>query len=168
MLSSAAFPERSHSGLVRRFAKPLKGVSSSEGSNPSLSATDPSSESMRIAAGARSSVDRASGCGPEGRRFESSRARHSILRGGLTRPIETLAIALIVAAKFLLPLLILRFPFAAGWANFALDGLDGDILIPLGLPDEIYGGPGVDKGLFDPCDQVLNVERASRSGTCHS
>jgi hypothetical protein len=36
-----------------------------------------------------------------------------------------------------------------------------------GLPDEIYGGPGVDKGLFDPCDQVLNVERASRSGTCH-
>jgi hypothetical protein len=56
----------------------------------------------------------------------------------LTRPIETLAIALIVAAKFVLPLLILRFPFAAGWANFALDGLDGDILIPLGLPDEIY------------------------------
>src|SRR5688572_32276992 len=41
MLSSAPFAERSHSGLVRRFAKPLKGVSSSEGSNPSLSATDP-------------------------------------------------------------------------------------------------------------------------------
>ena len=39
MLSSAAAWERSHSGLVRRFAKPLKGVSSSEGSNPSLSAT---------------------------------------------------------------------------------------------------------------------------------
>jgi len=36
-----------------------------------------------------------------------------------------------------------------------------------GLPDEIYGGPGVDKGLFDPCDQVLNVEHASRSGSCH-
>ena len=39
MLSSAAAWERSHSGLVRRFAKPLKGVSSSEGSNPSLSAS---------------------------------------------------------------------------------------------------------------------------------
>jgi hypothetical protein len=39
MLSSAPLAERSHSGLVRRFAKPLKGVSSSEGSNPSLSAT---------------------------------------------------------------------------------------------------------------------------------
>src|SRR4026209_1339123 len=39
MLSSAPLAERSHSGLVRRVAKPLKGVSSSEGSNPSLSAT---------------------------------------------------------------------------------------------------------------------------------
>src|SRR3989304_3284593 len=37
MLSSAPLAERSHSGLVRRFAKPLKGVFSSEGSNPSLS-----------------------------------------------------------------------------------------------------------------------------------
>ena len=45
---------------------------------------------------------------------------------------------LIVALKFLLPLLIIRFPFAAGWANFALDGIDGDLLIPLGLPNEIY------------------------------
>jgi hypothetical protein len=48
------------------------------------------------------------------------------------------ATVLIVAAKFALPILILRFPFAAGWANFALDGIDGDLLIPLGLPDEIY------------------------------
>src|SRR3954466_16275958 len=31
--------ERSHRGLVRRFAKPLSGVSCSEGSNPSLSAS---------------------------------------------------------------------------------------------------------------------------------
>ena len=31
--------ERSHRGLVRRFAKPLSGVTCSEGSNPSLSAT---------------------------------------------------------------------------------------------------------------------------------
>ena len=63
-------PERSHRGLVRRFAKPLSGVTCSEGSNPSLSA---------ISGGitcARSSADRASGCGPEGRGFESRRARH--------------------------------------------------------------------------------------------
>ena len=39
MLSSPPSRERSHSGLVRRFAKPLKGSSSSEGSNPSLSAS---------------------------------------------------------------------------------------------------------------------------------
>jgi hypothetical protein len=56
----------------------------------------------------------------------------------MSRSFETLAIALIVAAKFALPLLILRFPFAAGWANFALDGIDGDLLIPLGLPNEVY------------------------------
>ena len=52
--------------------------------------------------------------------------------------LATAAIVLIVAAKFAVPLLILRFPFAAGWANFALDGVDGDLLIPLGLPNEIY------------------------------
>ncbi len=48
------------------------------------------------------------------------------------------AIALIVAAKFGLPVLIVRFPFGAGWANFALDSVDGDLLIPLGLPDAAY------------------------------
>lgn len=53
-------------------------------------------------------------------------------------PLESVAIVLIVALKFALPLLIIRFPFAAGWANFALDGIDGDLLIPLGLPNEIY------------------------------
>ncbi|HEY7738454.1 MAG TPA: hypothetical protein VIC63_05420 [Candidatus Limnocylindria bacterium] len=53
-------------------------------------------------------------------------------------PLATVGIVLIVAAKFVLPLLILRFPFAAGWANFALDGVDGDLLIPLGLPNEVY------------------------------
>jgi hypothetical protein len=56
----------------------------------------------------------------------------------MSRPLETLAIALIIGAKFVLPLLILRFPFAAGWANFALDGIDGDLLIPLGLSNEVY------------------------------
>ena len=55
-----------------------------------------------------------------------------------TTPIQAAAIVVIVAGKFLLPVLIVRFPFAAGWANFALDGIDGDLLIPLGLPNEIY------------------------------
>jgi hypothetical protein len=55
-----------------------------------------------------------------------------------TSPVGTAAIALIVSAKFALPLLIVWFPFAAGWANFFLDGVDGDLLIPLGLPNDVY------------------------------
>ena len=65
--------ERSHRGLVQRFAKPPSGVTCFEGSNPSLSAI---SRSAGPIACARSSADRASGCGPEGRGFESRRARH--------------------------------------------------------------------------------------------
>ena len=38
-----------------------------------------------------------------------------------------------VAAKFLLPVALIWFPFEAGWANFVLDTVDGDILIPAGL-----------------------------------
>lgn len=53
-------------------------------------------------------------------------------------PIEAAAIALIIAGKFVLPLLIIRFPFAAGWANFVLDSVDGDLLVPLGLPNDTY------------------------------
>ena len=60
-----------------------------------------------------------------------------ILAAG-TSPIQAVAIAMIIAAKFALPLLIIPFPFAAGWANFFLDGFDGDLLIPLGLPNETY------------------------------
>ncbi len=48
------------------------------------------------------------------------------------------AIGLIVVAKFVVPVLIVPFPFAAGWANFVLDTVDGDILIPLGLDDGTY------------------------------
>ena len=55
-----------------------------------------------------------------------------------TGSLGLVAVALIVAAKFALPLLIVRFPFVAGWLNFILDGVDGDLLIPLGLPDAIY------------------------------
>jgi hypothetical protein len=55
-----------------------------------------------------------------------------------TSPIQVGAIALIVGAKFVVPLLIVRFPFAAGWANFVLDSVDGDLLIPRGLADAVY------------------------------
>ena len=48
------------------------------------------------------------------------------------------AVAVIIAAKFAIPVLIVRFPFAAGWANFVLDTVDGDLLIPLGLEDPTY------------------------------
>ena len=47
-------------------------------------------------------------------------------------------IGLIVVAKFVIPVLIIPFPFAAGWANFVLDTVDGDLLIPLGLDDDTY------------------------------
>jgi hypothetical protein len=56
----------------------------------------------------------------------------------VTSPAQAAAIVLIIVAKFALPVLIIRFPFAAGWANFFLDGFDGDLLIPLGLPNDIY------------------------------
>jgi hypothetical protein len=55
-----------------------------------------------------------------------------------TSPLETAGIVLIIAAKFGLPLLIVPYPFAAGWANFFLDSVDGDLLIPLGLPNDTY------------------------------
>lgn len=47
-------------------------------------------------------------------------------------------IVIIVVLKFLLPVLYLKYPFAAGWANFVLDTVDGDILIPAGLSDATY------------------------------
>jgi hypothetical protein len=55
-----------------------------------------------------------------------------------TTPLEAAGIALIIAAKFVVPLLIIRFPFAAGWANFVLDSVDGDLLLPLGLANDTY------------------------------
>jgi hypothetical protein len=45
---------------------------------------------------------------------------------------------LVIALKFLLPVLYLRFPFAAGWANLLLDSVDGDILVPGGVPEAVY------------------------------
>lgn len=49
-----------------------------------------------------------------------------------------IVIVVVVALKFLLPVLILRFPFAAGWANFFLDSVDGDLLVPAGLAEPTY------------------------------
>ncbi|MDE2838652.1 MAG: hypothetical protein OXL97_14285 [Chloroflexota bacterium] len=51
---------------------------------------------------------------------------------------SVLAIAVIVGLKYLLPLAIIPFPFLAGWANFVLDTVDGDLLVPLGLLDGVY------------------------------
>jgi hypothetical protein len=68
-----------------------------------------------------------------------------ILEAG-TSPVQAIAIALIVAAKFVLPLLIIPFPFAAGWANFFLDSFDGDLLVPLGLPN----------GTYQPVDKITD------------
>lgn len=44
----------------------------------------------------------------------------------------------VVALKFLLPVLYLRYPFLAGWANWVLDSVDGDLLMPAGLDFSIY------------------------------
>jgi hypothetical protein len=53
-------------------------------------------------------------------------------------PAAWVGISLIIGAKFLIPVLLVPFPFAAGWANFVLDTVDGDVLIPLGLEDATY------------------------------
>ena len=45
------------------------------------------------------------------------------------RPTSAIAIAAILLLKFTLPLLILRHPFQASWANYVLDTLDGDALV---------------------------------------
>ncbi|HEU0235807.1 MAG TPA: hypothetical protein VFR14_05125 [Candidatus Limnocylindrales bacterium] len=78
-----------------------------------------------------------------------------------TGPTEIVAAGLIIGAKFLLPALIVRYPFAAGWANFVLDSVDGDLLIPLGLQNETY--QPVDK-VADWATYVAIVVVAYRSG----
>lgn len=52
--------------------------------------------------------------------------------------VDAVLIAVVVALKYLLPLALAPFPFAAGWANFVLDSADGELLIPLGLSDPVY------------------------------
>lgn len=45
---------------------------------------------------------------------------------------------LVISLKFLVPSLMLRFPFQAIWGNYFLDVIDGDILLSLGLSDYTY------------------------------
>jgi hypothetical protein len=52
--------------------------------------------------------------------------------------VKPFAIALIIALKFLIPVGIPFSPFVFGWANFVLDTIDGDLLVPLGLADSTY------------------------------
>ena len=47
-------------------------------------------------------------------------------------------IIFIIFLKFALPVLIPFFPALAGWSNFVLDSVDGDLLVPLGLEDANY------------------------------
>ncbi|MCU0652787.1 MAG: hypothetical protein MUD10_00820 [Candidatus Pacebacteria bacterium] len=52
--------------------------------------------------------------------------------------INNLLIGLVFFLKFAIPAAIPFAPFLAGWANFILDTIDGDILIPLGMADASY------------------------------
>jgi hypothetical protein len=52
--------------------------------------------------------------------------------------VNIVALGLVIFLKFAIPAAIPFFPFIAGWANFVLDTIDGDILMPLGLADSIY------------------------------
>lgn len=49
-----------------------------------------------------------------------------------------LLIYLIIALKFIVPALMLKFPFVGAWGNYFLDVIDGDILLQLGLSDYTY------------------------------
>lgn len=44
----------------------------------------------------------------------------------------------VIVFKFLLPAVILKFPFGASITNFVLDSIDGDILMHYGMPFETY------------------------------
>ncbi len=48
-----------------------------------------------------------------------------------------LVVVPVILAKFLLPVALVPFPFLAGWANFVLDTIDGDLLIPAGLGNSL-------------------------------
>lgn len=52
--------------------------------------------------------------------------------------VKAVAIVVILAMKFLVPVGIPFFPFIFGWINFVLDTIDGDLLVPLGMDDASY------------------------------
>ena len=56
---------------------------------------------------------------------------------------------------------------AVGGGDY-VDGKHGndDIGARNGQPDEVYGGPDLDRGRFDPCDRVWNVEKRAVAGRC--
>lgn len=45
---------------------------------------------------------------------------------------------LVIVLKFIVPALILKFPFQASWANYFLDVVDGDILQAMGMNEVLY------------------------------
>lgn len=64
-----------------------------------------------------------------------------------------LIVAPTVAAKFLLPVATIWFPFAAGWTNFVLDSVDGDILVPAGYGDSLVAD---DNELYQLTDKAAD------------
>lgn len=44
----------------------------------------------------------------------------------------------VIALKFIVPVLLIWFPFAGSWANYVLDVVDGDILQYFGMQDYQY------------------------------
>jgi hypothetical protein len=49
-----------------------------------------------------------------------------------------LIVIIVIAAKYILPLVILKYPFAASLTNFILDSIDGDVLMHFGMPFATY------------------------------
>lgn len=52
--------------------------------------------------------------------------------------LNIIGIGVVIFLKFAIPAAIPFNPFIAGWANFILDSVDGDILMPLGLAYDNY------------------------------
>ncbi len=44
----------------------------------------------------------------------------------------------VILLKFIVPALMLKYPFIASWVNYFLDVIDGDILLSLGMSDGTY------------------------------
>jgi hypothetical protein len=52
--------------------------------------------------------------------------------------IARVLILLVIAGKFIVPALMLRFPFYGVWGTYVLDIVDGDVLLQLGVSDATY------------------------------